>query len=69
MNIGVGPDGTVALPTATGRSCHSAFTRLVALPFALSLFLAIDQLPLAAEVSDRFPKRDMPKGVMLGCSP
>ena len=38
---------------------------LAALPFAVWLFLAIEQLPLAAEESAD-PKRDMPKGIMLG---
>lgn len=36
-----------------------------ALPFAVWLFLAIEQLPLAAEESID-PKRDMPKGIILG---
>jgi len=35
------------------------------LPFAVWLFLAIEQLPLAAEESAD-PKRDMPKGLILG---
>ena len=35
------------------------------MPFAVWLFLAIEQLPLAAEESVD-PKRDMPKGIMLG---
>src|SRR6185437_2367469 len=67
MNIGVGPDGAaVALP-----DCHGPFLPfgvygvLAALPFAVWLFLAIEQLPLAAEESVD-PKRDMPKGIMLG---
>ena len=38
---------------------------LAALPFAVWLFLAIEQLPLAAEESHD-PKRDMPKGLLLG---
>jgi ethanolamine permease len=38
---------------------------LAAMPFAVWLFLAIEQLPLAAEESVD-PKRDMPKGIMLG---
>ena len=38
---------------------------LASLPFAVWLFLAIEQLPLAAEESAD-PKRDMPKGIMLG---
>ena len=38
---------------------------LAAMPFAVWLFLAIEQLPLAAEESVD-PKRDMPKGIILG---
>ena len=38
---------------------------LASMPFAVWLFLAIEQLPLAAEESVD-PKRDMPKGIMLG---
>ncbi len=35
------------------------------LPFAVWFFLAIEQLPLAAEESHD-PQRDMPKGILLG---
>lgn len=38
---------------------------LAALPFAVWLFLAIEQLPLAAEESVD-PRRDMPRGILLG---
>ena len=38
---------------------------LAALPFAVWLFLAIEQLPLAAEEAVD-PKRDMPKGIIFG---
>lgn len=38
---------------------------LAAMPFAVWLFLAIEQLPLAAEESVD-PRRDMPNGIMLG---
>lgn len=38
---------------------------LPALPFALWLYLGIEQLPLAAEESHD-PKRDMPKGILYG---
>ena len=38
---------------------------LAALPFAVWLFLAIEQLPLAAEESVD-PQKDMPKGIILG---
>ena len=38
---------------------------MAALPFAVWLFLAIEQLPLAAEESVD-PARDMPRGILLG---
>ena len=38
---------------------------LACLPFAVWLFLAIEQLPLAAEESHA-PERDMPKGIIAG---
>ena len=38
---------------------------LTALPFAVWLFLAIEQLPLAAEES-RAPQRDIPRGIIAG---
>jgi ethanolamine permease len=38
---------------------------LAALPFALWFYLAIEQLPLAAEESSD-PRRDMPKGILYG---
>ncbi|MET0547362.1 MAG: amino acid permease [Caulobacterales bacterium] len=38
---------------------------LACLPFAVWLFLAIEQLPLAAEESTD-PKKDMPKGILYG---
>ncbi|MEN3952581.1 amino acid permease [Iodidimonas sp. SYSU 1G8] len=67
LNIGVGPDGTmVALPEGGGPwfpdGVHGV---LGALPFAVWLFLAIEQLPLAAEEAVD-PKRDMPRGILLG---
>jgi ethanolamine permease len=67
MNIGVGPDGAgVELPDGNGPflpfGVHGV---LAALPFAVWLFLAIEELPLASEESAD-PKRDMPKGIMLG---
>jgi len=52
-------------------SGHGAFLplgiggALAALPFAVWLFLAIEQLPLAAEESVD-PKRDMPRGIIYG---
>lgn len=67
MNIGVGPDGAaVELPGGGGPFLpFGAYGVLAAMPFAVWLFLAIEQLPLAAEESVD-PKRDMPKGIMLG---
>ena len=38
---------------------------LAALPFAVWLFLAIEELPLAAEESVD-PRKDMPKGLIFG---
>lgn len=67
LNIGVGPDGAaVELPEGGGDFFPFGFSGVLAtLPFAVWLFLAIEQLPLAAEESVD-PKRDMPKGIMLG---
>jgi ethanolamine permease len=67
MNVGVGPDGAlVELPDGGGPwfpdGVHGV---LAALPFAVWLYLAIEQLPLAAEESVD-PKRDMPAGILLG---
>jgi len=68
MNIGVDPatGAAVALPDGGGPflpfGVHGV---LASMPFAVWLFLAIEQLPLAAEESVD-PKRDMPKGIMLG---
>ncbi len=67
LNIGVGPDGAaVELPEGGGPLLpFGLWGALAAMPFAVWLFLAIEQLPLAAEESVD-PKRDMPKGIMLG---
>ena len=67
LNIGAGPDGRpVELPNGHGHllpfGLGGAFA---ALPFAVWLFLAIEQLPLAAEESLE-PSRDMPRGLLLG---
>jgi ethanolamine permease len=68
MNIGADPATGAAVELPDG---HGPFLPLgvrgilAALPFAVWLFLAIEQLPLAAEESTD-PKRDMPKGIMLG---
>ena len=55
---------------AAGRRWLVAAVRLegalAALPFAVWLFLAIEQLPLAAEESS-IRRRDMPKGIISAC--
>jgi ethanolamine permease len=67
LNIGAGPDGKpVELPEGGGSLFPFGFTGVLAtLPFAVWLFLAIEQLPLAAEESVD-PKRDMPRGIIAG---
>lgn len=67
LNIGVGPDGgAVELPEGNGEWFPFGISGVLAtLPFAVWLFLAIEQLPLAAEESVD-PKRDMPKGIIFG---
>ncbi len=63
--LNIAPDGT-ELPEGNGSYFPFGFTGVLAsLPFAVWLFLAIEQLPLAAEESVD-PKRDMPKGIILG---
>jgi ethanolamine permease len=68
MNIGADPatGAAVELPDGHGPFLPlGAHGVLAALPFAVWLFLAIEELPLAAEESAN-PRRDMPKGIMLG---
>lgn len=67
MNVGVGPDGsTVEVSDGSGTWFPRGIDGvLAALPFAVWLYLAIEQLPLAAEESAD-PRRDMPKGILLG---
>lgn len=69
LNIGVGPDGAkVELPEGGGSWLPFGWYGVLAtLPFAVWLFLAIEQLPLAAEESAD-PKKDMPKGLIYGMS-
>ncbi len=67
LNVGVGEDGK-AVELAEGGGAWFPFGFkgvLLTLPFAVWLFLAIEQLPLAAEESAD-PKKDMPKGLILG---
>jgi len=63
--LNIGP-GSVELPEGNGPFLPNGISgALAALPFAVWLFLAIEQLPLAAEESID-PKRDMPRGIILG---
>ena len=67
LNIAAGPDGkAIELPNGGGTFLPMGWTGvLAALPFAVWLFLAIEELPLAAEESVD-PKKDMPKGLIFG---
>jgi len=67
LNIGVGADGKPVEIEGGGGSWFPFGWKgvLATLPFAVWLFLAIEQLPLAAEESAD-PKKDMPKGLILG---
>lgn len=68
LNIGVDPatGATVELPEGGGSFMPLGWAGVfAALPFAVWLFLAIEQLPLAAEESQN-PKQDMPKGLFSG---
>jgi ethanolamine permease len=69
LNVGVDADGkTIELPDGGGSWFPLGFKGvLITLPFAVWLFLAIEQLPLAAEESAD-PKKDMPKGLIAGMS-
>ena len=66
LNIGAGPDGkAIELPGGNGPWFPFGLAgTLASLPFAVWLFLAIEQLPLAAEESVD-PQRDMPRGILL----
>lgn len=57
-NIPPEPGGTPFLPRGPMGIAY-------ALPFAIWFFLAIEELPLAAEEAHD-PKRDMPRGILLG---
>ena len=67
LNIGVGADGAKTELAEGGGSWFPFGWKgvLATLPFAVWLFLAIEQLPLAAEESAD-PKKDMPKGLIFG---
>lgn len=67
LNIDAGPDGrAVELPQGHGPLLPFGLNgALAALPFAVWLFLAIEQLPLAAEEAMQ-PSRDIPRGIVAG---
>jgi ethanolamine permease len=67
LNIGTDAEGkAVELAEGGGSWFPFGWTGVLAsLPFAVWLFLAIEQLPLAAEESAD-PKKDMPKGLIAG---
>jgi len=67
LNIGAGPDGRmVELPNGGGPLLPFGLAgAFAAMPFAVWLFLAIEELPLAAEESHD-PTKDMPRGLLLG---
>jgi ethanolamine permease len=58
LNVPAGPGGSTFLPKGWMGVAY-------ALPFAIWFYLAIEELPLAAEESHD-PKRDMPRGITLG---
>lgn len=63
--LNVAPDGS-EIPGGGGMFLPMGIKGILAsLPFAVWLFLAIEQLPLAAEESTD-PKKDMPAGIILG---
>lgn len=63
--LNVAPDGS-ELPNGGGPLLPMGiWGGLAAMPFAVWLFLAIEQLPLAAEESVD-PKTDMPRGIIAG---
>jgi ethanolamine permease len=67
LNIAAGPDGkAVELADGGGQFMPFGWSGVLAsLPFAVWLFLAIEELPLAAEETHD-PKRDMPRGIIAG---
>jgi ethanolamine permease len=63
--LNIAPDGS-ELPEGNGSWFPFGWQGVLkTLPFAVWLFLAIEQLPLASEESVD-PKKDMPRGIILG---
>lgn len=67
LNIGIGPDGkAIELPDGNGPWLPFGINGIFfALPFAVYMFLAIEQLPLTAEEAHS-PTRDLPRALILG---
>ena len=67
LNVDRGPDGRmIELPNGGGPLLPFGWGgAFAAMPFAVWLYLAIEELPLAAEESHD-PARDMPKGLISG---
>lgn len=67
LNIGAGPEGAAVELAGGGGPWLPLGSAgiLAALPFAVWFFLAIEELPLAAEEAHD-PKTDMPKGILTG---
>ena len=67
LNVGRGPDGgMIELPQGGGPLLPFGWSgAFAAMPFAVWLYLAIEELPLAAEESHD-PAADMPKGLIFG---
>lgn len=67
LNIGAGPDGkAIELPDGGGPFFPFGLAgAFAAMPFAVWLYLGIEELPLAAEEAHD-PAKDMPKGLILG---
>jgi ethanolamine permease len=67
LNIGVGPDGAaVELSDGGGPWLPFGLTGVAfSLPFAVYMFLAIEQLPLTAEES-KSPSQTIPRALILG---
>ncbi|HEY5646370.1 MAG TPA: amino acid permease, partial [Pseudomonadales bacterium] len=63
--LDIGPDGAWLAGGGGPLLPFGVSGALAALPFAVWLFLAIEQLPLAAEES-LAPQRDIPRGIVAG---
>lgn len=66
LNIGIGADGaSTVLAEGNGPWLPFGFTGIMlALPFGVYMFLAVEQLPLTAEEA-KSPTRDMPRALIL----